>query len=233
MKMDNRLVDLTLEGMGCQQLQIYAREIQEHFRQERRLRQDLEAAHQAVFEGCRLHIRSLAATIEARNPYTGGHVDRVRDYGVQLARRLKLSEEEVENFKCAAELHDLGKLSIPDSILLKPGPLAPPEWAEMRRHPERGEEMVQHIPFLKGALPIIRGHHERHDGNGYPDGLMAEATPLGARILAVVDAYDAMTTDRPYRLALTHQEALKRLREGAGSQWDPTLVGVFLEIVAE
>ncbi|MBI4299549.1 MAG: GAF domain-containing protein [Chloroflexi bacterium] len=178
-------------------------------------------------------MQSLLAAVEARDPYTRGHSDRVREYARSLARRLGLDEPEVEIISSAAQLHDLGKIAISDTILLKQARLTPPEWTEVTRHSEKGEELIRLLGFLEGALPIVRGHHERFDGEGYPDNLAGETIPLGARILAVADAYDALTTTRPYRRAFSHDEAVDMLQNGAGTQWDPEIVETFLGLLAE
>jgi HD-GYP domain-containing protein (c-di-GMP phosphodiesterase class II) len=130
-------------------------------------------------------------------------------------------------------LHDIGKIGIPDAILLKPGPLTPAEWQVMRTHPEIGRRLVERIPFLLGAVPVVYHHHERWDGTGYPLGLSGEAIPLGARIFAVADAFDAMTVDRPYSRAIGLPEARERIRTSAGSHFDPAVVETFLGIPLE
>lgn len=141
-----------------------------------------------------------------------------------------MEEEELTYIRWGALLHDIGKLGIPDSILLKPGRLTEEEWEEMKRHPEYAHEMLSGIEFLRPALEIPYCHHERWDGKGYPRGLKGEEIPLAARIFAVVDAWDAMRSDRPYRGALTREEALEEIRKGAGIQFDPRVVEAFLEL---
>jgi HD-GYP domain-containing protein (c-di-GMP phosphodiesterase class II) len=127
-------------------------------------------------------------------------------------------------------LHDIGKIGIPDAILLKPGPLTPEEWAIMRTHPEIGKRLIERIPFLRGAVPIVYSHHEKWDGSGYPRALQGEEIPLGARIFAVVDAFDAMTFDRPYSKAVPFEAAKAEIRRCAGSHFDPAVVDAFLEV---
>jgi HD-GYP domain-containing protein (c-di-GMP phosphodiesterase class II) len=127
-------------------------------------------------------------------------------------------------------LHDIGKIGIPDSILLKPGPLTPDEWKTMRTHPEIGKRLIEKIPFLRGAVPIVYSHHEKWDGSGYPRGLAAEGIPVGARIFAVVDAFDAMTFDRPYSRAIAFDAAKAELKRCAGSHFDPAVVEAFLRV---
>jgi HD-GYP domain-containing protein (c-di-GMP phosphodiesterase class II) len=172
--------------------------------------------------------RTLVLTLEARDPYTRGHSERVAQLSRQIAYEMRLPPEQVKKIETAARLHDLGKIGIPDGILLKPDSLTPSERAEIQLHPTKTVDMLRHLGFLNGALPMIEGHHERYDGGGYPDGLAGEETPLGGRILAVADAYDAMTSARPYRPAMTSEQAIKILQEGAGSQWDPEVVEAFL-----
>jgi HD-GYP domain-containing protein (c-di-GMP phosphodiesterase class II) len=178
-------------------------------------------------------IASLEKLLEARDPYTRGHSERVRYYCRQIASRLALSPEEMTILDQAAQLHDLGKIGIPDYILHKPGPLSPPEWAQVKLHPQKTVEFLRMFPFLQQALPLIRGHHERWNGEGYPDGLSGEDIPLGARILSVADAYDAMTSERPYRFRLSHQEAVEQLKKAAGTQWDPRVVEVLIRVLNE
>ncbi len=175
--------------------------------------------------------KALVASLEARDHYTAGHTERVGQYAVTLARRLGLDDEETTKIKKAADLHDIGKVGVSDSVLLKPAKLSPEEFAEIKRHPGKSGEIVRYLGFLRDIVPAIEGHHERYDGKGYPRGLRGKNIPLGARILAVADAYDAMTTKRAYRDALSHEVAIRNLKEGAGSQWDPHIVDAFLEMI--
>ena len=219
-------LDFTVFEMDGQQVVLgIARDVTE----ERRLQAEILAGKQALEEGYHLHLHSLGLALAARNPYTGGHGQRVRDYAMAVGRRLGLPEERISVMGIAAELHDYGKIGLSDAILLKPGPLTPPEWAEIRRHPELSVSLVEHIPFLQEAIPIIRAHHEKLDGSGYPDGLRGEAIPIEARIIGVVDAYDALTTERSYRSAFSHEEALAILREESGSKWDPQVMQAFFQ----
>jgi len=180
--------------------------------------------HQAM-----LHI--LTSALDQRDRVTEGHSRRVTDLSLIVARELGIQGDELLDIERAAILHDIGKLAVPDAILSKPGPLTPDEWMEMRRHPDVGCQMVRDVPFLSCAADIIRGHHERLDGTGYPRNLKGEEIPIGARIFAVVDAYDAMTSDRPYRLALSHEEALAEIRRETGTQFDPVVVVTFFAAV--
>lgn len=176
-------------------------------------------------------IFTLAQVVEAKDAYTEGHLRRLRSYGQRLAEACHLDEVEVGAVEYGGILHDIGKIGVSEAILLKPGPLTDEEMNEMKRHPEIGERLIAPMRFARDVGPIIRGHHERWDGTGYPDGLRGEDIPIGARIIAIVDAYDAMTTDRPYRAALSDAEAIERLRMARGSQFDPHLLDVFLSLL--
>ncbi len=166
----------------------------------------------------------LLAAVEERSPSLGGHVGDVAGLAVRVAQELGLAPEEVEHVRAAAELHDVGKLAIPDAILEKPGPLDEAEWAFMHRHTIVGERILSAAPALAAVAPLVRSSHERWDGTGYPDGLAGEAIPLGARIVSLCDAWDAMTTDRPYRRALSPAAALAELERCSGTQFDPAVV---------
>lgn len=172
----------------------------------------------------------LANAIELRDHYTRGHVERVMQYSWVLAHAIGFTTEELHHLKYGSILHDVGKIHIRESILRKPGPLDDTEWQEMRHHPKLGAALIQNIDYLKQALPIILHHHERWDGNGYPDGLAGEAIPIEARIVAVADSLDAMTTTRAYKPALTKQQAFEEIVSGSGSRYDPSVVAVFKRI---
>ncbi len=176
---------------------------------------------------------TLGKSIEAKDPYTEGHCERLAEHAVTLGRVLGLPEEDLRALRLGGYLHDLGKIAVPDSILLKAGPLTSEERVMMQRHPLAGEEICRPLRSLQAVLPIIRHHHERQDGAGYPDGLRGEVIPLTARILQVVDVYDALTTDRPYRRALPPHAALDTLdAETRRGWWDPGIVGAFRGVVA-
>jgi putative two-component system response regulator len=178
-------------------------------------------------------VLSLARTIEARDSYTRGHCDRLATSAARLGLQVGLSNEQVEALRVAGIVHDVGKVAVPDSILLKAGPLTPQETAIIRRHPVEGERICSPLKSLRRVLPIIRHHHERMDGSGYPDGLRADAIPLAARILQIVDIYDALTTDRPYREAFSARQALATLYKEADRGWlDIELVRVFAPVAA-
>lgn len=172
---------------------------------------------------------ALTEAIESRDPYTGDHCRRLASFAGETAALLALPPAEIEVVRLGAALHDMGKIVVPDSILKKRGKLTPEEYAIVKQHCYSGGQICKRVGFLMDAYPIVYHHHERWDGTGYPDGVKGERIPMGARIVAVVDAYDAMITDRPYRDAMPLEEATSILRDGAGSQWDPRVVQVFLQ----
>jgi HD-GYP domain-containing protein (c-di-GMP phosphodiesterase class II) len=175
----------------------------------------------------------LLRVLGERDGYLGQHLGVVADLAEAVARRLQVLPAELETIRQAAEAHDVGKLAIPEEILAKPGPLNEDEWAFVKRHTLVGERILSAAPSLGTAAKIVRSTHERWDGGGYPDGLAGEAIPLGARVISVCDAFDAMTSERPYAAAMTPQEALREILRGAGTQFDPEVVDVFAAIHAE
>ncbi|AKG53059.1 hypothetical protein DGWBC_0373 [Dehalogenimonas sp. WBC-2] len=176
-------------------------------------------------------IYALAATVDAKDHYTYGHSRKVSEYAVSIADALKLPEDTVHFIRAAGLLHDIGKIGVPDSILAKPSALETQEWEPIRTHPELGVEILKHVVDLTRCLPAILHHHEHWDGSGYPHHLKGEAIPLEARILSVADAYDAITSPRPYRTQLNVNDALMELKRCAGSQFDPQLVPLFCKIM--
>jgi putative two-component system response regulator len=177
---------------------------------------------------------SLALGIEAKDPYTKGHCDRLSTYSVALGRRLGLGEDKLVALRRGGVIHDLGKIGVPDHILLKPGPLSAEEWVVMKKHPEIGERICQPLRSFGLVLPIIRHHHEKLDGTGYPDGLKNGAIPLLARILTTADVYDALTTDRSYRLALPPERAFEIIEgEVKCGWWDGDLVAQMRALIRE
>jgi putative two-component system response regulator len=172
---------------------------------------------------------SLANAVEAKDPKTEHHCSRLAHAAVAVARSLELPEDLVEAIGYGAVLHDIGKIGVAEKILLKAGPLSEEEWVEMRRHPVIGATIIEPLQVGRLAAPIVRHHHERWDGKGYPDGLRSAAIPVGARIVAVADAFDAMTHDRPYRQALSVEEAVEQLFRGRGHQFDGDVVTPFVE----
>lgn len=182
---------------------------------------ELQLAYDATIEGW-----SLATDL--RDKETEGHSLRVASVAIKLAELMGLAGKDIVHIRRGGLLHDIGKLAIPDSILFKPGPLTDEEWVLMRQHPVHAREMLQHISFLKRALPIPLYHHEKFDGSGYPNGLTGEQIPLPARIFAIVDVYDALSSDRPYRKAWPTERILEYLKQESGKHFDPQVVTAFL-----
>jgi putative nucleotidyltransferase with HDIG domain len=178
-------------------------------------------------------IYALAVAVEAKDPYTRGHSERVAGYSVNLATALGLPPSQFETIRGAALLHDIGKIGISGSILRKPGYLTKQELQQIKKHPTIGERICASLKFAHDILPIIKHHHEHYDGKGYPDGLKGDKIPITARIVAIADAFDAMTSDRPYREGMDPDEALAILEGGAGQHWDPRLVPVFIRLIQE
>lgn len=176
-------------------------------------------------------IFAFAKTIELRDHYTGKHVESTVFYSTEIARAMKLSPEEVDNLRQASVLHDLGKVGISDKILLKKSKLTKKEFEEIKKHPQIGADIIRPIQFMHNIIPLILYHHERWDGKGYPTGLKQNEIPIGARIISIADVYQALTSDRPYRKAFSKKEAIKIVEDGAGTQFDPAIVKVFLEII--
>jgi response regulator RpfG family c-di-GMP phosphodiesterase len=178
-------------------------------------------------------IDSLARALEERDPYTAGHSSRVRRYALRLAAAVGLDARRRRQLSLAARLHDIGKVGVPENILHKPGPLTAEEERVVRQHPGIGERILTPIIRSRAVLAAIRGHHERLDGGGYPDGLKGDQVPLLARLIAIPDCFDALTTSRAYRAALSVPHALDIIREGAGAHFDPELVHAFVPIIAQ
>jgi response regulator RpfG family c-di-GMP phosphodiesterase len=187
--------------------------------------QELKARSTAAME-------SLSATVDARDEYTAGHSRRVQDIALAIGRELELSANELDLLGYAALFHDIGKLAVPDAVLLKPASLTDEEWLLMTRYADESASIINRLGFLNDAVPAIRHHHERYDGRGYPDGLAGEEIPLGARIIHVADAFDAMVSDRIYRPALPFVSALAELREQAGAQFCPRSVAALEAVTA-
>jgi putative nucleotidyltransferase with HDIG domain len=214
-----RLARLEREAAVRQrQLEHYAADLREIFKQERNRAQELRRSYKAT-------VLALANAVEARDAYTGKHAQRVAAYGLRIAHAAGVEVDPQVEFGFL--LHDVGKVAVPDAILFKPGPLTPEERALMVKHPQIGSEILRHIDFLDEAKVVVRHHHERWDGDGYPDGLAGEDIPLQARVFAVADALDALTTDRPYRAACGWAEARQVIRTESGSQFDPAMVAAY------
>ncbi len=174
-------------------------------------------------------VRSFVGALEAKDTYTHGHSERVAEYAISIGKEMGLDERSLERLEYSALLHDLGKLALPGQILTKAESLTDEEMSAMRGHPAAGATMVERIPPLRGLAPMVLRHHEYYGGGGYPSGVSGESIPLQARILSVADAYDAMTTDRAYRRALTHDESVAELHRGSGTQFDPSVVDAFVQ----
>jgi ribonuclease P protein subunit RPR2 len=206
-----------------QQLERYAADLRETFKRERERRHELRRSYMAT-------VRALCNAVEARDAYTGKHAERVAAYGMEIARVLDAPFADDPEVEFGFLLHDVGKVAVPDAILWKPEPLTPDERALMQQHPIVGWEILREIDFLGEAKLVVRHHHERWDGDGYPDGLHGELIPLAARVFAVADVLDALTTIRPYRPPSPVSEAREMIRGSAGSHFDPEVVAAFLEI---
>jgi HD-GYP domain-containing protein (c-di-GMP phosphodiesterase class II) len=178
-------------------------------------------------------LQGWSRALDMRDKETEGHSERVTEMTMQLARVLAVRDEEMEHIRHGALLHDMGKIGIPDAILLKPGPLSEEEWAVMRTHPARANEWLSPIPYLRKALDIPYCHHEKWDGTGYPRGLKGEEIPLAARIFAVVDVWDALTSDRPYRKAWSKKDAVEYIKSGSGTHFDPQVVKEFFFVMGK
>lgn len=198
-----------------------------------RVLRDLQKSQRELEAAYELTLWGWAKAVELRDQETAGHTERVTALTLRLAEALGVPEEDLDDLRRGAILHDVGKIAIPDRILLKPGPLTEEEWRVMKLHPVYAYEWLSGIPFLKKALDVPYAHHERWDGSGYPRGLKGLEIPLSARIFAVADVYDALTSDRPYRKAWPKEKALAYIREEAGKQFDPEVVEAFLKLMAE
>jgi putative nucleotidyltransferase with HDIG domain len=206
-----------------QQLERYAADLRETFKRERERRHELRRSYMAT-------VRALCNAVEARDAYTGKHAERVAAYGMEIARVLEAPFSDDPEVEFGFLLHDVGKVAVPDSILWKPEPLTPEERTLMERHPIVGWEILREIDFLGEAKLVVRHHHERWDGAGYPDGLAGDVIPLAARVFAVADVLDALTTLRPYRQPSSLGEARAMIDESSGTHFDPDVVGAFMEI---
>lgn len=178
-------------------------------------------------------VKTLISVINAKDRYTYGHSERVVLYSRLMANKLNLSKKDKENLIYGAYMHDIGKINIPKEVLMKKMPLTNEEWEMLKQHPENGVEIIKTIDSLSGAMPIILHHHERYDGKGYPYGLKGEEIPFLARILCIVDSFDAMTSNRPYNKRKTYEEAIEKLKRCSGAQFDPELSNAFIEVIKE
>lgn len=198
----------------------------------RRLEEHSAALKESLREQERAYLlvaETLVHLLETRQPFMKGHSERVARFARLISRQMSLSQSDERRLELAARLHDIGMLATPENLWFKEMGLSPAERAQLETHPTAIAEVLMVVPFLRDALPLVRAHHERYDGKGYPDGLRGEGIPLGARIIAVADAYDAITSERPYRSARSSEEALEILKKGAGTEWDPRVVEVLIQ----
>jgi putative nucleotidyltransferase with HDIG domain len=202
------------------QLERYAADLRETFKEERSGAQELRRSYM-------LTVRALASAVEARDAYTGRHAERVADYGLRLADAYGMRLGDEPQIEFGFLLHDVGKVAVPDAILFKPGKLTPAERLVMEQHPVTGSEIVRDIDFLGAARDVIRSHHERWDGTGYPDQLKGEEIPISARVFALADTLDALTTNRPYRRASTIAQARVIIMQDGGTHFDPEVAEAF------
>jgi cyclic di-GMP phosphodiesterase len=186
-----------------------------------------------LYQNYRATLRGLARTLEARDIETRGHSDRVVAYSLALGNRLGLSASDLVSLEQGALLHDIGKVGVPDSVLLKPGPLTTDEWVRMRAHVEQGLRIIEGVEFLSGARFVVGQHHEKYDGSGYPNKLKGDGIHIHARIFAVADAFDAILSDRPYRAGQSYEIACKEIAVGSGTHFDPKVVNAFMSIRRE
>jgi HD-GYP domain-containing protein (c-di-GMP phosphodiesterase class II) len=212
------------------QLDAYALDFRSTYSAEKSRSAELAAALAELEETYKSTVRGLAIAVEAKDECTGGHLLRVSRYGMMLTKMVEPDHAEDIQFQYGFLLHDIGKLTVPDEVLMKPGPLTDEEWVLMRCHPLAGRTILDGIPCLSVAREIVYAHHERWDGTGYPVGLAGDEIPLGAQIFPLCDALDAMTSDRPYRKALTVEEARSEIVGGRGTQFRPDVVDAFLSI---
>jgi ribonuclease P protein subunit RPR2 len=215
-----------------EQLHVFARDAVAAYRRERVRAAEVEQALDTLETAFLETIRSMAFVVEAKDAYTGQHLERCRVYGLAVIDKLGLGAE-YPDAQYGFLLHDSGKVGVPDAILDKPGPLTAAEWRIMRTHPLIGYQMLAGIPFLANAAEIVRSHHEMWDGSGYPERLARDEIPLPARVFSVVDAFDAMTTNRPYRAALPVEHAMDEISRMGGSQFDPEIATAFVELIPD
>ena len=206
--------DISERRLEQAQLEAYAKDVRESFGRELRRAAELERSYFHT-------VRALAAAVEAKDGYTGANIQRVHEIGLLLARAIAPTEADDPQLAYGFLLHDIGKLSVPDAVLKKPGPLTDSEWMLMRRHPEAGARILDAVPFLDRAVDVVLHHHERWDGRGYPGGLEADDIPLWARIFAIADTVDAITSNRPYRPGRPLEHAVEEIVARAGTQFDP------------
>jgi len=215
------------------QLERFAKDFNEMIARERTRREEVESALREVKRSYMMMVQTLAMVCEAKDSYTRQHLDRTYQYAIALTNRIAPELARDAAIGYGYLLHDIGKIGVPESILLKPGPLDDDEWRVMRTHPLIGLQIVTPIRFLGEAAQVIRSHHERWDGKGYPEGIAGEDIYLPARIFSVVDTFDAMTSDRPYRARLPVHVALEEIDRHAGTQFDPEVAAAFVAMTEE
>jgi len=199
----------------------------------RAVNEQLNVMLDRLYQNYRATLKGLARTLEARDIETRGHSDRVVAYSLALGNRLGLSASDLVSLEQGALLHDIGKVGVPDSVLLKPGPLTTDEWVRMRAHVEQGLRIIEGVDFLAGARFVVGQHHEKFDGSGYPNKLKGDSIHIHARIFAVADAFDAILSDRPYRAGQSYDIACKEIMAGSGAHFDPRIVNAFMSISRE
>ena len=225
---------LTLDVPGApagEELAAAYRRLNAAYQQSLHYAEDVRRLYQQLQRGIYQSLLGLANALEAKDSYTRGHSERVSRWSRQLASVLGLQSQEIETVRQAGLLHDIGKIGVPETILRKQGPLDSVEWAEMRRHPLVGAQIVAPFEFFAEGAQVIRHHHERWDGSGYPDGLAGVAIPIGARVVAVADVFDALTSDRPYRRAMDRNAAIEQLIKEAGRTLDDDAVAAFIGLL--
>jgi cyclic di-GMP phosphodiesterase len=225
-----RVKDPELPALQAQ-LNVFAREVGELYAAERTRSWELEMALDELQDTYVATMTSFAQVVELKDSTTAGHLDRTQSLGLSIAEAVDPEMAAMPETRYGFFLHDIGKVGIPEQILCKPGALDESEWRVMREHPTIGAHIVEPIRFLAGAVDIVRSHHERWDGSGYPMGLRHEEIPLAARVFAIADCFDAMTNDRPYRRALPLDHAVDEIVRGACTQFDPDIVQVFLDLI--
>ncbi len=226
-------MDFVRKPFVAEVLTLRVRHLLDLIRLQRDLHAEVERKTKEV-EGLSLHVvHTLADAIDAKDAYTKGHSGRVADYSKEIARRAGYSEEHQEEIYMMGLLHDVGKIGVPDAVINKPGKLTDEEYAKIKTHPERGAKILQNIEEMPKLATGARWHHERYDGRGYPDGLKGEEIPEEARIIAVADAYDAMTSNRSYRGLIPQDVVKSEIEKGSGTQFDPKFAAIMLEIIKE
>jgi len=221
--LDNRQANVTYDDLDAELVTVFANQCAIAIDNANLCDSLQESYHQTL--------QSLVNAIEAKDAYTMGHTARVSKYSIGIGRAYGFDDKRIDRLRVAAELHDIGKIGVQEGIINKAGKLTDTEYSSIKQHVEMGEHILKPITYLKDVLPYIRGHHERWDGSGYPDGLKGEQCPLEGRILAVADTFDAMTSQRPYNKPLTFPQALAKIKEGTGKIFDPSVVTAFEKYV--